>query len=100
MHVRRVKDLRDCDLVACVLRDSFTAADEQRLGVLLGQFHQVSIFTSVIDEAIRIQKQVRIKTPDALIAATALVEGSELVTRNVSDFAQVPGLKLIDSTTL
>ena len=75
-------------------------ADEQRFGALLGQFHEVPVSGAVIDEAIRIRRQVRVKTPDALIAATALVEGATLVTRNVSDFANIPGLTVIDSATL
>jgi toxin FitB len=36
------------------------------------------------------------KLPDAIIAATALVHGCELVTRNVSDFAKIPGLSVFD----
>jgi hypothetical protein len=33
---------------------------------------------------------------DALVAATALVFGRELLTRNVKDFAEVPGLVVVD----
>ncbi|MGH8933588.1 MAG: type II toxin-antitoxin system VapC family toxin [Egibacteraceae bacterium] len=35
-----------------------------------------------------------IATPDALIAATALVHGLTLVTRNERNFARVPGLQV------
>jgi hypothetical protein len=77
-----------------------TPADEERLAILLGQFHEVPVSTRVIDEAIHIRKRRKIKTPDALSAATALAEGAELITRNVSDFTRIPDLKVIDSTTL
>ena len=34
---------------------------------------------------------------DLQIAATALVHGHEVLTRNVRDFARIPGLKVIDA---
>src|SRR5690242_3139548 len=37
-----------------------------------------------------------IKTPDAIIAATALVNNLTLLTRNLSDFKQIPNLKIIN----
>lgn len=77
-----------------------TPTDEQQLGVVLGQFHEVPISATIVDEAIRIRKLLKIKTPDALIAATALVETAELVTRNFSDFQHIAGLTVIDSMTL
>jgi len=33
--------------------------------------------------------------PDAIIAATALLEGRAVVTRNVDDFKQAPGIALL-----
>ena len=38
---------------------------------------------------------INIKLPDALIAATALVTGTPLVTRNVKDFKNVSGLEVV-----
>jgi predicted nucleic acid-binding protein len=43
-----------------------------------------------------IRKQYRIKLPDAIIAATALVHDLTLITRNTSDFKNIEGLKIID----
>jgi len=45
---------------------------------------------------ISIRKIHRIKLPDAIIAATALVNGLELVTRNINDFKNIDGLNLIN----
>ena len=43
-----------------------------------------------------IRKTVRIKLPDAIIAATALVFDFTLLSRNVSDFVNIEGLKIIN----
>ena len=69
-----------------------TANDEVQFLKILRQFHEVPVSSEVIDEAIRIRKGFRIKTPDALIAASALATRADLVTRNIVDFAQIPGL--------
>jgi predicted nucleic acid-binding protein len=43
-----------------------------------------------------IRKKHKIKLPDAIIAATALVYELSLVSRNVSDFKNIEGLPLIN----
>ena len=43
-----------------------------------------------------LRKQYRIKLPDAIIAATALVYNLTLITRNSSDFNNIDGLQVID----
>ncbi len=43
-----------------------------------------------------IRKSYRIKLLDAIIAATALVHGLTLLTRNVTDFKNIDALNLID----
>ena len=40
----------------------------------------------IADNVIDIRQQYRIKTPDAIICATALVHGFDIVTNNVDDF--------------
>ena len=50
----------------------------------------------VLDEAVRLRQQRRMSLGDALIAATALVHGLRLVTRNVDDFRWVDGLNLLN----
>lgn len=43
-----------------------------------------------------IRKLHRIKLPDAIIAATALVYDLTLLSRNVSDFGNISGIKIIN----
>ena len=59
-----------------------------------------TITADIIAQTIALRVQHKIKTPDALIAATALVYDLELITRNVSDFRAIQGLKLIDPHSL
>jgi predicted nucleic acid-binding protein len=44
----------------------------------------------------KIRKSSRMKLPDAIIATTALVYSLTLVTRNVADFKNIDGLKLVN----
>lgn len=48
------------------------------------------------NQTILIRRQYKIKLPDAIIAATALVHNLILVTRNTSDFKNIPELQLIN----
>ena len=50
----------------------------------------------VILKGIEIRKEYSIKLPDAIIAATAMVYVLSLVTRNIDDFKNIKGLKLIN----
>lgn len=74
-----------------------TARDDQALRALLGQFEEVQVLPAVIEDAIRLRRLYRLKSPDAIIAATALLQQSELVTRNISDFQKVSGLSVLDT---
>jgi len=50
----------------------------------------------VVLQTIRLRQQHRVKLPDAIIAATALVHGLLLLSRNTSDFRTVAGLTLLN----
>jgi predicted nucleic acid-binding protein len=47
-----------------------------------------------------IRKVHKIKLPDAIIAATAVVYDLTLITRNTSDFKNINGLNVIDPYTV
>lgn len=50
----------------------------------------------IIKATISIRKEHKIKTPDAIIAATAVVFGYTLITRNTKDFKRINNLKIIN----
>ena len=68
--------------------------------VLLTDFVEDSnvfdLSSEVVLETINIRKEFKIKLPDSIIAATALVNNLTLITRNTSDFKKISNLKLIN----
>lgn len=56
----------------------------------------LELSNAIVEKTIEIRKSVRIKLPDAIIAATALVHGYTLLTRNVPDFSNVPELTVVN----
>lgn len=50
----------------------------------------------IVVETIRIRKEIKIKTPDAIIAATAIVKESVVITRNTKDFEKIEGMEVIN----
>ncbi|RYE09602.1 MAG: type II toxin-antitoxin system VapC family toxin [Sphingobacteriaceae bacterium] len=56
----------------------------------------IDLTSAVADRTIAIRKLYKIKLPDAIIAATALVHKFALVTRNITDFKRIKGLKIIN----
>jgi len=51
---------------------------------------------SVVDVTINIRKKHKTKLPYAIIAATAIVYKLILISRNISDFKDIEGLKVIN----
>jgi len=45
--------------------------------------------------AAALRRQYRLKTPDSVVAATALLTRTTLVTRNIQDFQAIAGLSLL-----
>ena len=74
-----------------------SATDDKALSELLAQFEEVPVLPAVIDEAIRLRRLHKLKTPDAIIAATALLQQAEVLTRNTSDFKKISGLSVLDT---
>ncbi|MFI5160120.1 MAG: type II toxin-antitoxin system VapC family toxin [Sphingobacteriales bacterium] len=56
----------------------------------------VALSESVILKTIELKKTYRVKLPDAIIAATAIVNNWGLLTRNVNDFEKIDGLLIMN----
>jgi predicted nucleic acid-binding protein len=52
--------------------------------------------SEVVKRCIEIRRNKKIKTPDAIIAATALAKNYTIITNNEKDFAHIEGLKIIN----
>ena len=70
--------------------------EQSALDALFGQLLQYELTAPVIDAAIAIRRKHRTRLADAIIAATAIVYDVPLVTRNIADFRNIEGLRILD----
>ncbi len=76
------------------------AAIEQKVKDFIADSAVLDISTEVIDNCVLLRKGKKIKTPDAIIAATALAHDYTLITANEKDFANISGLKIVNPMKL
>jgi len=70
--------------------------EENALIAVIKEIEELNVTGIIVDLAIKIRKTMRIKTPDAIIAATALDMGATLITRNEDDFKNIRGLLVLN----
>jgi predicted nucleic acid-binding protein len=98
-HLRGAHELapaRDSISYSVITRcELFAGAQEHETAVelLLSPFSELPVDRRVAETAGRIRRETGVRTPDALIAATALAHGLTLMTRNRRDFDGVPRLR-------
>ncbi len=63
----------------------------------MGHSHVFELSEEIVEQTIRLRQQFKIKTPDAIIAATALIHDMTVVTNNSQDFSRL-GLKTLAIT--
>ena len=56
----------------------------------------LDIDSDVVAHCVALRNSKKIKTPDAIIAATALAYGYTLITNNEKDFIGIQGLKIVN----
>jgi len=71
-------------------------AKEQRVKDFITDSVIFDITPTVILQCVNIRRNKKVKTPDAIIAATALAYGYTLITNNEKDFNNIEGLKIVN----
>lgn len=80
-----------------LLAGSINQSTEKRELLLqfLEQWTKISVDNPLAVTAGDLSRVYKMDIPDAIIAASALQEGSVLITRNIKDFQKIKGLKVI-----
>lgn len=71
-------------------------ARRDRTEVLIGALIELPMDEQIVLRAIALRRQKKMSLADAIIAGTAVEHQLPLVTRNVKDFAAIPGLQIIN----
>ena len=74
-------------------------AKEKIVQEFINDANILTLSPDIISQCVMIRRSMKIKTPDAIIASTAIVHNLALVT-NESDFKNIEGLKVIDPNTI
>ena len=72
------------------------AEDKDYFETLFFAINVLPVNTAIIDLATELRQQRKMSLGDCLIAATALLNGYELYTRNTADFAHIVGLTVVN----
>ena len=70
--------------------------DAQFFSAFFSASRMFEVSQAVLMQAASLRQQRRMSLGDAVIGATAMIEGLTLVTRNTSDFHWISGLRLLD----
>lgn len=70
-----------------------TEEAKNEVETFLNSFILHHLTAEIVQKTVCIKQQRRIKLPDAIIAATALCKDITVVTRNTSDFKNIPSLR-------
>ena len=80
---------------------NFTSVEEQTtMETFINGSTVLDLNNDIVNQTIVLRKAHKIKLPDAIIAATALVYELVIISRNTSDFKNIDGLQVIDMHSL
>jgi len=70
--------------------------EEHALTAVTHEIDELDVTKTIVDLAINIRRSMRIKVPDAIIAATSMEINAVLITRNEKDFNNISGLRILN----
>ncbi len=73
-----------------------TRQDETRIQSLLSGFTVVAVDERIAGQAVVLKRRHGVKTPDAIIAATALIENACLITRDQALLDRIPEVESLN----
>lgn len=76
-----------------------TTVEEKKLFQFFSAANIVPLTDDIAKQTVLIRKAIKIKTPDAIIAATALIHGLSLITNNMRDFKNINNLLVVNPYT-
>lgn len=100
-HLRGARELQEAGNAICYSVvthcELFAGPPAQEEGVreMLAPLRELAVDGAIAERAGRIRRDTGIRTPDALVAATAILHRLTLVTRNRRDFERVPRLRVM-----
>lgn len=86
--------------IECLGFDFLNTQEENLIKLLFEGFRVINLEKTIIQKTVDLRKVYKIKLPDAIIAATAIVNNWPLVTANVKDFEKIQGLKLVNPSNI
>jgi predicted nucleic acid-binding protein len=66
------------------------------IDIFIGLADIIELTEPIANKTIEIRKAYKTKLPDAIIAATAIVNKLSIVTRDIKDFEKIEGLKVLN----
>jgi len=73
--------------------------EEENMRLFVNSLNLIRLSDIIVEKCIEIRRNHKIKTPDAIIAATAIVNDFTILTSD-SDFNPIPNLKIINPFNL
>ncbi|MDX2249550.1 MAG: type II toxin-antitoxin system VapC family toxin [Bacteroidia bacterium] len=74
----------------------FSEEEKKWFESVFRQLTRIPVNEDILNQAIVLRQRKRMSPGDAIIAATALLYGFELYTRNIRDFSHIPELVLVN----